>query len=704
MLLPFYGGLAVMSWAAIAALGFAIDTPEFALRAHVLVTLGLAASLQGAATGRNPSYVGAFIAAVVYPLLVLANTGAGATRWFYPDETLGDHSLLLPTMAVWCIIAVSFAQANRPNAIFIFVCGLVVFSLTGTLNLNESLLITFFLFLLATYFVWSYNSTLNLREAAQQAGQTVPPDPARWAHTQIGVAVALLCVVFVAAVLTGYPVYAGTRNFFVSPWASQSRRFANLPVLSNWAGFTDQFALTGGPVALNDDPALTVQADAPALWRGLAYDTYTQHGWRRTIPGANYVLPESPPGSKRFVLWSGNWNAPLTPRVRAVRQRIQTHVPTGDIVIAAATPTAVRGLDHTLRPSVDHYGGLHAPPRFTGSRQYEVESTAAAPTEQELQAAPTDYPELIEQYYLPVPPGTRAQLQDLADRITAGCATPHARARAIQEHLYEDCRYTLDVPPVPYTQDAVAYFLKTTKRGACDLFASSFVVLARLSGVPARVVTGYATGELDAATGAYEVTNADAHAWAEVYYPGIGWVEYDPPVQEEPDRMSWLRKLFEPGWTRPALGVLGKRIGVALIAVVLVNAFILAVVGASPAQWGAGWLRRRRSATNPRQLVALSYLDLCRQLGRRAQARGAWQTPTDYAREVAGSSALPEPLRHEDLPKLTTQFLRLRYGPTPPSSEEAQAFRRHAASLARRIRRAARTPQQSRPPGAPLTH
>ena len=38
---------------------------------------------------------------IIYPLLVLANTGAGLTRWFYPDETLGDHSLLLPTMAVW---------------------------------------------------------------------------------------------------------------------------------------------------------------------------------------------------------------------------------------------------------------------------------------------------------------------------------------------------------------------------------------------------------------------------------------------------------------------------------------------------------------------------------------------------------------------------------------------------------------------------
>ena len=703
MLLPFYAGLLVMAAATIAALGFAIDTPEFILRAYVLVTVGLAASLYGALTGRSLSFMGAVIAAVVYPLLVLANTGAGITRWFYPDETLGDHSLLLPTMAVWFTIAVSFAQSNRPNAIFLFVCGLVVFSLTGTLNLNESLLISFFTFLLATYFVWSYNGALNLREAAQRAGQVVPAEPARWAHTQMGVAVALLCVVFVAAVLAGYPTYATTRNWFISPFPPHNRQLARLQIMQNWAGFSDQFVLTGGPINLNDEPALTVRATAPALWRGLAYDTYTEHGWRRALPGPDYPLPESPPDSDRYVLWEGNWNAPATPRVRRVSQQIETHVPTGDTLIAAATPVAVQG-SHLGRPSIDHYGCLHAPPRFLGTQQYEVESVAPAPTEAELRAAPTEYPDLIQEHYLPVPPGTRAALQDLADRVTAGCATPYEKAQAIQQHLYRECRYTLDVPPIPYSQDAVPYFLRTTKRGACDLFASSLVILLRLSGVPARVVTGYATGELSAATGAYEVTNADAHAWAEVYYPGIGWVEDDPPVQREPDRMSWLRKLFEPGWTRPALGILGKRIGIALIAAVLLNAFILAVVGASPVQLGAAWLRRRRSAANPRQQVALSYLDVCRHLGRRAQARGAWQTPSDYAREVAGSPALPDAIRQADVPQLTDEFLRLRYGPTSPSPEEAQAFRRRAEHLARRIRRARRTPRHSRPSDPPRAH
>jgi len=695
LLPPLYLGVFTMAAAAVAALGLAIDSPEFTVRAYLLITIGLAASFLGAYLGRNPALVGALIASFVFPLLVLANTGAGITRLFWPDETLGEHSLLLPTMAVWGIIAVSFAQVSRPNSIFIFVCGLVVFGLTGTVNLNQSLLVCFFVFLLATFFVWSYNGALNLRERAEAAGQRIPPQPGRWAHMQVGVAVALVAVVFVASVLAGYPTYASTRSFFIGPASMPYRPPTQLALMRNYAGFSDQFVLAGGRLTLNDDPALTVKANAPALWRGLAYDSYTQHGWRRTIPGNDYELPESPPRSGRYHLWEGNWNGPQTAQVKRIRQTITTHTPTGGVLIGAATPASVHGLSFRIAPSVDSYGCLHARGLGTNEQRYEIESVAATPTEDEMRQAPAEYPELVSAYYLPVPPGTRAELQDLADRLTADRASPYDKVRAIEEYLYEECRYTLDVPPIPPQQDAVAYFLRTTHRGACDLYASSLVVLSRLAGVPARVVTGYATGEEDAAAGTYEVTNADAHAWTEVYFPGIGWVEFDPPWQKEPDRLSWLRKLFEPGWTGPALRVLAKRVGIGLIAVVLLHALIQAVSGASPLQMGAGWLRRRRRSANPRQQVAAAYLAVCGQLARRVGPRGGGQTPTDYAHEVAACATLPDDIRLAEVPRFTDEFLRLRYDASPPSPEETSAFTARAQHLARRIRRARRTRRRS---------
>ena len=695
LLVPLYLGVFAMAAAAVAALGLAIDTPEFTLRAYLLVTIGLAASFLGAHIGRNPSLIGALIASFVFPLLVLANTGAGITRLFWPDETLGEHSLLLPTMAVWGIIAVSFAQVSRPNSIFIFVCGLVVFGLTGTVNLNQSLLVCFFVFLLATFFVWSYNGALNLRERAESAGQRITPQPARWAHTQIGVAVALVAVVFVASVLTGYPTYASTRNFFIGPANMSYRPPSQLALLRNYAGFSDQFVITGGPLTLDDKPALTVEASAPALWRGLAYDSYTQHGWRRMIPGNDYELPESPPGSGRYRLWEGNWNAPQTTAVKRIRQTITTHAPTGGVLVGAATPASVHGLSFRIVPSVDSYGCLHARGLGVVEQRYEVESIAPTPTVEEMRQAPDRYPDLVREYYLPVPPGTRAELQELADRLTAGLANPYDKVQAIEDHLYKECRYTLDVPPIPPREDAVAYFLLSTRRGACDLYASSLVVLSRLAGVPARVVTGYATGAENPETGAYEVTNADAHAWAEVYFPGIGWVEFDAPVQKEPDRLSWLKKLFEPGWTGPAVRVFAKRIGLGLIVLALLNALILAVSGASPLQLGAGWLRRRRRSANPRQQVAAAYLAVCGQLARRVGARGGGQTPTDYAHEVATCATLPDDIRLAEVPGFTDEFLRLRYEASPPSPEEASAFTTQAHDLARRIRRARRTRRRS---------
>jgi transglutaminase-like putative cysteine protease len=690
-----YLGIFTMAAAPVAALGFAIDTPEFTIRAYLLITIGLSASLLGAHIGRNPALIGALIASFVFPLLVLANTGAGLTRAFWPDETLGEHSLLLPTMAVWGTIAVSFAQVSRPNSIFIFVCGLVVFGLTGTVNLNQSLLICFFVFLLATFFVWSYNGALNLRERAEGAGQRITPQPGRWAHMQIGVAVALVAVVFVASVLAGYPTYASTRNFFLGPAAMPYRPPAQLALMRNYAGFSDQFVIMGGQVTLDDKPALTVKANAPALWRGLAYDYYTQHGWRRTIPGNDYELPESPPNSGRHQLWEGNWNAPQTTAVKHIHQSITTHTPTGGVLIGAATPVSLRGLRFRIRPTVDGYGCLHAGGLGVAEQRYEVESIAATPTEEQMRRAPAQYPDLIREYYLPVPPGTRAELQDLADRLTEGASNPYDKVRAIEGYLYKECRYTLDVPPIPPRQDAVAYFVRTTKRGACDLYASSVVVLSRLAGVPARVATGYAMGTEDPAKGTYEVTNADAHAWAEVYFSGIGWVEFDPPWQKEPDRLSWLRKLFEPGWTGPALRVFAKRIGIGLIALVLLHALILAVSGASPLQLGAAWLRRRRRIVSPRQQVATAYLAVCGQLARRVGARGGGQTPTDYAHEVAACPTLPDEIRLTEVARFTNEFLRLRYDATPPSPEDTSAFTTRAQHLARRIRRARRTRRRS---------
>jgi hypothetical protein len=700
LLLPLYAGLFAMSAAVLTALGLAIDTPEFIIRAELLVFAGLAASLLGAVTGRNPAVLGAIVAGAVFPLLVLSNTGAPVTELFFPQETLGDHSLLLPTLAVWSIIAISFAQVNRANSIFIFVCGLVVFGLTGTVNLNESLLLSFFVFLLGTYFVWAYNGALNLYEQAQAVGQEVSVAPLRWAYTQVGTAAALLGVVFAAAVLTGWPMYRTTRNFFLTPFSPQFRPRATLTIAQNYAGFREEFSLLGGTLSLSESPAMTVHADAPALWRGLAYDYYNGRGWERLARGEEFLLPDRPAGSFRREVPRTNRFIPHAARMQHVRQTIRLQADMAGVLPAAAMPVAVQGTTHAFRPKIDLYGCLHGRPPLAFDPEYEVESVVPLVQRGELEAAPYD-PDLLPAYvresYLQVPADTRARLQGLADRLTEGCRTPHEKANAILAYLYEKCRYTLEVPPLPPRQDAAAYFLLKTHRGACDLYASSFTILMRLADVPARVVTGYDTGEWDSALQGYEVTGADAHAWAEVYYQGIGWIEYNPPVQKEPERFQWLRRLMEPGLVGPTLISVGKSVLLTVLTLVVLNALVLAVSGASPLQMGAQWVRRRRQSPDPRQRVALAYLDVCEALGRRGVPREVWQTPTDFLHEVAVAETLPDDLRGAGMRALTEAFLRLRYGMPGPSLTDAGAFARSAQDLARRFRRARRTPARPAP-------
>ena len=105
-------------------------------------------------------------------------------------------------------------------------------------------------------------------------------------------------------------------------------------------------------------------------------------------------------------------------------------------------------------------------------------------------------------------------------------------------------RYTLD--PGPYGRDTADEFWFDRKQGFCEHIASAFVVLMRALGVPARIVTGYQGGSLNPVDGDWVVRNSDAHAWAEVWSPGRGWVRVDPTAAVAPSRIGSLARLAPP--------------------------------------------------------------------------------------------------------------------------------------------------------------
>jgi len=140
-----------------------------------------------------------------------------------------------------------------------------------------------------------------------------------------------------------------------------------------------------------------------------------------------------------------------------------------------------------------------------------------------LRAAGRQYPRWVQEYYLDLPEGLSENIKSLAREIAAGEPTPIDQALKITDYLRTTYRYHSHIE-IPKDEDALEWFLFKGKQGYCNYFATAEVVLLRSLGIPARFVAGYAQGERSEAVNAFSVRVKDSHAWAEAYFPGIGWV------------------------------------------------------------------------------------------------------------------------------------------------------------------------------------
>ena len=125
-------------------------------------------------------------------------------------------------------------------------------------------------------------------------------------------------------------------------------------------------------------------------------------------------------------------------------------------------------------------------------------------------------------------PVTTARVRALAHTITEGATNNYDKIQALEQWLATHTQYSLDIPRLPRGRDAVDQYLFVDRRGFCEQIGTALVVMARELGIPARLAVGYTPGERNPFTGLYEVKASDAHAWAEIYFPGIGWQGFDP--------------------------------------------------------------------------------------------------------------------------------------------------------------------------------
>jgi protein-glutamine gamma-glutamyltransferase len=173
--------------------------------------------------------------------------------------------------------------------------------------------------------------------------------------------------------------------------------------------------------------------------------------------------------------------------------------------------------------------------------RYEASSNVPNVPPAQLRIASAVFPASIAPAYLQVP-ALDPRIKKLALQITAGAPTEYDKAAKIEQYLKAHYDYTLDLRG-PLSNDPLAHFLFTSRAGNCEYFAAAMTVMLRDVGTPARYVGGFLSGEYNDVGGDWIVRASDAHVWVEVFFPGYGWITFDPTPPGDAKRAGLMQRL-----------------------------------------------------------------------------------------------------------------------------------------------------------------
>ena len=188
-------------------------------------------------------------------------------------------------------------------------------------------------------------------------------------------------------------------------------------------------------------------------------------------------------------------------------------------------------------PATPDIVGWRFDERTEVNEAYSMSSYVSIATDDNLREAGTEYDVFITDHYLQLPSSLPDRVRELAERITADADNPLDKTLAIQSYLRgPEFTFSLDIEAPPTEADGVDWFLFDSKTGYSDYYASSMTVMLRSIGVPARMAAGYAPGLLNEA-GQRVIRDHDSHVWTQAYFPGYGWIDFEPsPNWPEHDR------------------------------------------------------------------------------------------------------------------------------------------------------------------------
>ncbi len=355
-------------------------------------------------------------------------------------------------------------------------------------------------------------------------------------------------LLFVALIVTGSVLLTATASSAplaglfvdVNNWLIDvGRQYAGvLPPgqASRIAGSSFPTTLTIGRVWQTDAaPVLRIQVPGSGEyhWRVIAYDRFTGSGWTQTSTASQAV-----PAGTKVLAGTTEGSLPTQDR-QTVSFQVTPLDATLQDVVSPDTPltvnqqtrlTAILQADQTFFASL----GLDtvAPYAVTASVPQIDPSGVKGLTANELRAAGTDYPAALEQVYTEILPDTvGSPTRLLLNTILEGskATDPYDIAREIESYLRDPAHFTYqtNVASVDCGGLSVVDCFVKSRVGYCEYYASLMTMMLRVEQIPARMVEGYLPTTPDA-NGVETITRDQAHAWVEAYFPGYGWIEFDP--------------------------------------------------------------------------------------------------------------------------------------------------------------------------------
>ncbi len=306
------------------------------------------------------------------------------------------------------------------------------------------------------------------------------------------------------------------------------------------SGFSDRVSF-GSMGEIKLDPSVVMRIELgrsiplPYYWRGMSLDYFDGAAWRNTMRE-----------HERLEKFDGEYILGRYDKESAVEQRIYLEPIDSDIIFGLPEIKGLKVDSFFVR--ADRAGALFLFRKAARRAYYSVYSNVSSSLRGAWDERYLQFPQRME------------RLRSLARDITSTARTDRERATLIERYIGRNYTYSLSVPPPRDGMSPVEDFIFYSKKGFCEHFATSMVLMLRAVGVPARIVNGFYGGEANKYGGYIIVRQSDAHSWVEAFI-NSEWIRFDPTpsvLKRNPTAIALFLDSLKMNWERYIVGFRGE--------------------------------------------------------------------------------------------------------------------------------------------------